>query len=66
VNWRSPHCQVLENAFQCNGEAIAHAGVRGGRSMFGDLTVAAIAMIAAEIVLGVALIGMFLARPRSR
>lgn len=34
--------------------------------MFGDLTVAAIAMIAAEIVLGVALIGMFLARPRSR
>lgn len=32
--------------------------------MFGDLTVAAIAMILGEIVVGAALVAMFLTRPR--
>jgi hypothetical protein len=32
--------------------------------MFGDLTVAAIAMIGAEIVIAIALVATFLTRPR--
>lgn len=36
----------------------------GGLAMFENLTVAAIAMIAAEIVVAACLIGMFFSRPR--